>query len=107
VSDDIVTRAAEVIERSLFREVNGGELEPIWQIYKPGGVALVIRQALADANLLAAPLPDDVQAVLDAAVALRPYVPVIRSLNAGRHARVLGAAVDRYLTNQENPETPK
>lgn len=29
-----------------------------------------IAQALADANLLAAPIPDDVQAVLDAAVAV-------------------------------------
>lgn len=47
-----VDRAAEVIERSLLVEVNGGELEPIWQIYKPEGVALVIRQALMNAGLL-------------------------------------------------------
>jgi len=43
--------ATDVIKRSMFVEVNGGELEPIWDIYKPEGVALVIRQALVDAGL--------------------------------------------------------
>lgn len=48
-----IDRVADVIQRSLLREVNGGELEPIWDIYRPEGVALVIGHALADAGLLA------------------------------------------------------
>lgn len=85
----------DVIKKALFVEENGGELEPIWQVYKPEGMALVIRQCLADAGLL---VTDDMRAILDAAVAHR---------NAPkgdwwRFDKELHAAVDAYLTARDD-----
>lgn len=58
-----VERAAAVIQRALVVN-DGNENLPVWEVYKSEGVALVIRQALADAGLL---LSDADRAVLDAA----------------------------------------
>lgn len=66
--------AIEIITQVLTstREVNGGELEPVTDIYTPEGVATLIRNALADAGRLCCPDPlcedgeykDDSMAVL-------------------------------------------
>lgn len=44
---------SEIILRALVVN-DGNENFPVWEVYKPEGVALVIRQALAKAGIVAA-----------------------------------------------------
>jgi NTP pyrophosphatase (non-canonical NTP hydrolase) len=54
-SDDLL----RAISRALFMEVNGGELEPVWQLYKPEGVALVLRQRLIESGVVRSSVSSD------------------------------------------------
>lgn len=66
IADETVYNAAKVIERALFVNPGmGGGVEPVWEMYKPEGVALVICQALRNAGLLAAPTSTAEHDVID------------------------------------------
>jgi hypothetical protein len=47
--DDAANIAAAALQKALFVEVNGGEMEHVATVYKPEGQALVLRQAVLDA----------------------------------------------------------